>query len=317
MVKFHSRQIIRLILLFVVVVCGSFGRSLVRAQSAAPGRGAAVLNGESRGGNGPRFLPLSEIDGVIELGAGIYRITDPRPLARVADLLQRKFGVPISYEEEVLQYSGDMVPASELPGNRELATRFPAWKGPLVPRLGTVELSIPPSVILKQIADPTEFIHQAIDSHQMNRNVGGFKLVKVGSDGFSIVMDKVADNSGKISAVIPALDIPVSFPEKERSLGETIGLISQAVKAAGKQPFGVGGPGSESFFERTMVKIGAQNETARNVLARALRIPGSPVLSWDLSTLPGGISILAVRTVSVEAIDSTGRPVLQPVIAAR
>jgi hypothetical protein len=275
-------------------------------RSAVGGAGGGTsLSGGTRGAPVPP-IPVSQIDGVRELGAGIYRIFDPRPLARVVELIQRKFGVPVSYEEEVLQYSGDVVYAADLPGNRELAARFPKWKGPLVPRMGSVDLSIPTGEYLKKITDPTVYIQEAIDSHEQNNNDGRFKVINLGSYGFSVVMDQMADKSGQIKTVEPVLDTLVSFPEKERTLGETIGLVSRAVAASGKTQFGGGGPGSEDFFERTHVKIGAQNEPARLVIARALRIPGHEQLSWTLSTLPGGISFLTVRQVHIEVSDNVG-----------
>jgi TonB family protein len=209
-----------------------------------------------------------------------------------------------------------MGPASELPGNRELAAKYPAWKGPLVPRLGNVDVTLPQREILKQITDPTTYIQQAIGSHERNGNVGGFKVVNLGPYGFSIVMDRVTDPSGQMKQVEPVLDTLVTFPEADRTLGETILLLSQAAAAAGKIPFGVGGPGSESFFERTHVQIGATKEPARTVLAKALRSLGYVSYSWNLNTLPGGISILTVRQVSVEVIDARGNVGLQPLTLA-
>src|SRR6187200_1132431 len=75
------------------------------------GGGAVPSNGVGRRA-GVDVFPLSTLvplDGLTELGSGIYRITDPRPMEGIAMLIQRKFGISVSYEEEVLQYSGDMV----------------------------------------------------------------------------------------------------------------------------------------------------------------------------------------------------------------
>jgi hypothetical protein len=268
-------------------------------------------------------MPLPAIDGVSEIGSGIYRITDPRPLARVADLLQMKFGVPISYEEEILQHSGDMVFASELPANKEAAAKNPEWRGPLVPRLGTLDLSIPSLAVLRQIANPTEFIQQAFDSRRSNKNTGNFKVVNLGEYGVSIVMDGLADSSGQMKSVVPALDTLVSFPEMDRSIVETIALISKAVESQNGKGFGFGGPGGVSYFESTRAKIGANNEPARNVLARALKSPGQPRMSWTLSsisiagnpargTIPISGTILIPRNCDVEVTDSTGNQKLQP-----
>jgi len=285
-------------------------------SQSAIGGGAGGSTSGNRGVAGnrgvtPRALTVPKVGGADEIGSGIFRITDSRPLDRVAELLERKFGVPVSYEEELLQYSGDMVFAADLPGNRATVAKFPEWKGPLVPRLGVVELTVPPREILEKISDPTKYIQEAIDSHQGNHNPGGFKVLNLGAYGFSIVMNAVADKLGQFKPLEAPLDVLVSFPEKDRSLGETLELVSKAVAAAGRTPFGIGTPGSESYFETTQVRIGAQNEPARNVIAKALRAPGQNMRSWNLHTLPGGFFILGVRAVEVEVVDEIGNTKLK------
>jgi hypothetical protein len=322
---FQRIVLFSLLVLPFSVVAGTFE---INAQGGAGG-GATPTDGRNRAGGssntppqfgyrigtGPRLLPLRNIDGVTMIGAGMYRITDPRPLARVAELLQQKFGVPISYEEEELRYAGDLISASELPQNRELVAKNPSWKGPIGPKNGTIELSLPIDAIIRQIGDPSEFINQAIQSHQQQKNVGSFKLVKLADHGYSIVMDRVANQSGKIEDCNPPLDTLVSFPEKYRSLRETLGVIADELAAAGKKKIGMGGPFEGDFLESTYVTIGANNETARSVMARALRRAGQPLQSWTLSVLSGAGSIVAFRTVYIEAVDFRGQSGLQEVLA--
>jgi hypothetical protein len=257
---------------------------------------------------------LVPVDGLTELGAGIYRITDPRPMEQLTFLVQRKFGISVSYEEDMLQFSGDMVYASELPGNQAAAAEAPGWRGPLVPRLGTLEVSLPSASLIKQIADPTSSIVDAIASHQSSKNVGRFKLLNLGEYGFSVVMSQVADATGKMVDIVPALDTLVTFPKMNRSLGETLTLISRAVVAGGKRGFGFEPPGYTSYFDSTHVEVGADNEPARIVLARALKAPGQPRYSWRLSTMPlmNGGHLALVKT-GIEVVDSKGN-VLQQVM---
>jgi hypothetical protein len=248
------------------------------------------------------------VDGLTELGSGIYRITDPRPMEGIALLIQRKFGVSVSYEEEVLQYSGDMVYAAELPGNQAAAAKAPGWKGPLVPRLGTVEVTLPPENQTHQIADPTPYIEDAIRSHVSNKNSGRFKIINLGEYGYSIAMNQLADSSGNIVEVVPALDTRISFPRMSRSLGETLTIISKSIAAAGRQGFGFGPPGgSGRRYDDIHVEIGADNEPARNVLARTLRIPGQQKRAWHLSAMPSMGQDLSEVVTGVEVIDSKGR----------
>src|SRR5947207_6655685 len=87
----------KLLIFFLLnlTICLASAKHQLGAQSprTAIGGGAASTSGGSRGIVPPR--PVPEIDGVREIGAGVFRITDARPLARVAELLQRKFGVPV------------------------------------------------------------------------------------------------------------------------------------------------------------------------------------------------------------------------------
>ncbi|HEX5000422.1 MAG TPA: hypothetical protein VFY29_19520 [Terriglobia bacterium] len=159
-------------------------------------------------------------------------------------------------------------------------------------------------------------MEEAIASHERNSNAGRFKVVDLGAHGFSIVMNALADKTGKIKPVKPALDTLVSFTEKDRTLGETLELISQAVAEAGATPFHIGGPGSEDFLERTRIKMGAQNEPGRTILAKALRLSGDNLWAWTLSTLPDGLRVLALRPVEIE-VDDAGHVGLQRMTAPR
>jgi hypothetical protein len=114
--------------------------------------------------------------------------------------------------------------------------------------------------------------------------------------------------------IVPALDTLITFPKMNRSLGETLTLISRAIVAGGKRGFGFETPGYTSYFDSTHVEVGADNEPARIVLARALKAPGQPRYSWHLSTMPlmNGGHLALVKT-GFEVVDSKGN-VLQQVV---
>ena len=55
------------------------------------------------------------------------------------------------------------------------------------------------------------------------------------------------------------------------------------------------------------VRMGANNEVAREVLARAMRIPGGMKLSWVLSCMPDlQAYILGLRAAQAEVTTGTG-----------
>src|SRR5205809_7803047 len=87
------------------------------------------INGQSRRGAPPSaeriepplpLRPLQPIDGAIIDGEGRFSVTDPRPLARAAELLERKLGVRRSYEELLWTSTGDIMAAADVREIREL-----------------------------------------------------------------------------------------------------------------------------------------------------------------------------------------------------
>jgi hypothetical protein len=220
-----------------------------------------------------RVIP--EIDGVVLRQDGVFDVTDPRPLQQAAELLQRKLGVPISYEDPVWASSRDTVQASKLPGNQELLARHPNWKGNLVPRGGRVTVVVPTTPQVKE-SNPAYVIEAVLSTDDARGNSGQFTLVRFGENEFSIVPTKAEDKAGRLVNQVSPLDLKISFPDDERSLPATVDLISQAIRV---RPIRFDNS-SEAYSRAPRIRVGAENETAREVLARALRIPGGTKFSF-------------------------------------
>ncbi len=253
--------------------------------------------GSTKIGDTPNLTPaaIPPIDGVSLVRDGVYRITDPRPLEQATRLLERKLGVPIWYEDPVWSFNGDLVHAADLPANRELATRYPDWRGPLVPRGGTFDVILPTAPATLRAANPVDLLETAIASHMSFRNPGEFKVLQFGNNEFSIVGARAANKDGQIVEQVPPLDRRVSFPEAERTLADTLNLISSAINVKLMVEF-AGGP-----KKSRRVLIGANNEVAREVVARTMRMPGGTKASWTLSYMPDlHAYLLGARPVEVE-----------------
>jgi len=297
----------------MIVVLGLVLTGLAISMATPPSLPQTTVGAGTRG-NGPRggipMRPLPAIDGVTERGAGIYRIEESRPVHAAAYLLERKFRVPISYEEEDPVFAGDQVFAAELPGNSVSAAGYPEWKGPRVPRNQSFDLTLPFGLALRQIGDPTLFILEALESHKRNRNVGEFKLVPVGDYGFSIVMEKLADKSGTLQLANPPLDTRVSFPARDRTVLETINLIASLTKAGSTE----GPSGPPQGFTSPHGTTSANDEVARDVLARILKIPGYPKYSWSRTTITGFGAFLLFSPVRVERVLDDGSSVPEDLV---
>jgi hypothetical protein len=174
------------------------------------------------------------------------------------------------------------VQASKLPGNRELVARHPNWKGNLVPRGGTVTVVVPTTPDAKQAINPAYVIQAVISSYEARGNAGQFTVVRFGENEFSIVPTKAEDKAGRLVDQVSPLDLKISFPEDERSLPATVDLISQAIRV---RPIRFDSS-PETYSRAPRVRVGAENETARDVLARALRIPGGTKFSFHLNYMP-------------------------------
>jgi hypothetical protein len=261
-------------------------------------RGVPPPRAESgRGRDSIPAVTIPEIDGVVRRQDGVFEVTDPRPLQRAAELLERKLGVPISYEDPVWASSKDTVLASKLPGNRELLARYPNWKGNLVRRGGTVSVVVPTRSAATEVINPVYVIQGVISSYEAQGNSGQFTVVRFGENEFSIVSMKAEDKAGRLVDQVSPLDLKISFPEEERSLPATVDLIAHAI---GVRPIRFDNS-PESYSRAPRVRVGAQNETAREVLARAVRIPGGAKFSFHLNYMPDvHVHVIGLNPVRVE-----------------
>ena len=257
--------------------------ALMSAMVAAQGPPAGTSPSNVRPSQGPGLPTFAAppIDGVKVTEQGRYSVTDPRPLEIAAILLQRKLGVPISYEETAWVYAGDLVNASTLPGNEKLS-----GTGPLVPRLTKLDLTIPMTPSALATVAPETLAQQAIDSHRSYGNPGDFKVVRFGDGELSIVIDKATTKEGRLVAQNAPLDTRISFPEADRSLLDTLNLIVKGIAAKSQMQLLLGPSAPPRYFVEKKIRVGAQDEPARNVLARALRIPGNTKLSWHVTSAP-------------------------------
>ena len=265
-------------------------RSVIPGSVDRPGGGdkptTRVLRPETRS------QVLQNLEGVQSLSNELFIIADPRPLHRVADFLERKLGVPISYEEPAWASSADLVAAADLPTNRDLALQNSAWRGPLVPRGGSVTVILPSA----RSSDPGATIQAAIDDHRIHRNPGEFKLLRFGTDEFSIVAERAQDKNGKPIAPLSPLDSRISVSQEPRTLAATIDQICAALSRGGTKVIRGVVPAD---FDRLITTFGSQNEKARDTLSRFLRVSGRPKTSWRLvydATSGYSLNLLVVRT---------------------
>jgi hypothetical protein len=113
------------------------------------------------------------------------------------------------------------------------------------------------------------------------------------------VVDQVEEESGRKVKQVPPFDVRISFPTKDRTLQETLDLIYLSVSTAARVKLG----GLSDVRSPTRVQLGADNEIAREVLAKALRRPGGTRMSWSVRYDPEN-KIHLIYFLPVEAEES-------------
>lgn len=153
-------------------------------------------------------------------------------------------------------------------------------------------------------------LQEAIDDHHRRGNPGLFKLVKIGEFGYSIVGTNVRGENNEWLSVATPLDTRISFDEAMRDDFETVKLIVSQITAGTDlrmdlSTYGLWLSLGMPVPER-LIRIGTQNETARDVLARValesskLRNDGrypdmKETVRWDLLFKVGSVGAYTLK----------------------
>jgi len=225
----------------------------------------------------------------------VLSINDPRPLAEAARLLESKLGRAVSYEDVALVYSGDYARALDTDWGRKYAEQDARFKA--MNRIGSVGGSLDIRVAIDTasgtpVLPVTQILQDVIDQHKARGNPGQFQLLPIG-DAFVVVPTAKRDTNGMFIPEYSPLDSPISFPVAVRSGAETLKVICEAVTNASGRRLSEGL--APKLLFNTVVEVGADHETARDVLVRAWRglrwadgrsFPSIPKMSWHLLCAP-------------------------------
>jgi hypothetical protein len=218
----------------------------------------------------------------------------PGPLREAVKQVQWKFGVAVAYEEPAWAAPGDLMPLIDTPDIINSPVRTRMDPNLFSPTVGSVEVRLPVDLLKQSPRELTaSLLERVVSDHNARANPGRFRVVDLGNFGFSVVPVEVRDQDGTWRDAVNPLDTVISFPEFEGSTGEILDKIGKSVSAATNHELRVmldTSLGPIPIFKQTKVHLGAQNEPARNVLARVLRgmrYPDNdsvPVqkFSWDL-----------------------------------
>jgi hypothetical protein len=272
------------VLLFLITLSLG-GREFLSQGVGGPPRianeGVPSGQGSVKGATPGGVLAVARLpEGVHQVQDGQFIITDSRPLEVVAKLLSMKLGVPIAFEEAAWASDRDVMRAADAPGGQG-ATSLNNPRGPLGPRGGTVDVSIPTFQSINPTENASNTIQAALNSHRSHKNPGDFKLVRFGEGEFSIVAERAENAAGVLVNQLSPLDARISFPEAERTMSETIEVIFQSIRNSGHASVTEFASRFQGF-KNPRLRLGASNEIGRDVLAKAFRRPGGSKYSWSL-----------------------------------
>jgi|SRR5215471_6089198 len=156
----------------------------------------------------------------------VLSATDPRPLAKAAELFERRYGIPVSYEDVTYAYDGDVVDQT----NPDYRKTHPTAKA-LIPRGGAVAIRGQASAVVRTPSEASPVLQTALDDHAKAHNPGEFVLLQ-NSEGLVIVPSNSRDANGVLAPDHSPLETRISFPLLQRTALETLDLICSVVTGA-------------------------------------------------------------------------------------
>jgi hypothetical protein len=263
--------------------------------------------------------PFQLPSGIKESG-NEYTVTGQPPLAVATQLLSQKLAVPISYEDAAWAADSDLTSARIVPG-----VPIPPFALPRVPAEHTFSFTLAPLNELRK-ADAASVIQSVIDSYQRSGSPGKFKAVPYGTGEFSIVAVSAADQSGKDIVQRSPLEKRITISAKKRSRMEAIleicTIVSDDTVHLGVDASAgvVSGSGYLNYLTNNTTQAGADNEPAREVLAKVMGpLPGASPwnsrLAWILRFTPRSKeATLVLYDVQAEIVHPDGSRWLAPLV---
>jgi hypothetical protein len=224
-------------------------------------------------------------------------IEDPRPIDEALQVLQPKYGHVVTYEDPPYSYEGDLRDVTE--ANAKSPSHGVRT---LIPVGGSVNVTVPASGSDTGTLDSA--LRQLLQSHAALQRGGHFRFQE--KDGvFHVIPTEVRDRNGNWQTLVPLLDSRITLPNLPDANGAVmLNAICDAVSKASGVRVMVGLMPVNILLQHRGA-LEANNETARAVLLRALRLC-STSLSWSLLYDAGlKMYFLNIRLIDVATLSQT------------
>jgi hypothetical protein len=189
----------------------------------------------------------------------VLTVEDSRPVAAAIRALEAKYGWQINYEDPPYNDPKDLVDRTH-----------PAYRGShraIDPRGGRIEIHYFISPATGKPESSASLLEALIDDHARRGNAGQFQVKMIAG------LDSVIPAQGSI------LDTPITLADEQRTFGETLREILQALSRVTGTRF-MASSMSQPTFQR--FSFSAENEPATDVLIRLLKTRDDRQYRWHL-----------------------------------
>lgn len=252
-------------------------------------------------------------------------LDDYRPLAKTAELLERKLGVPVNYEDPLYAYSGDLSDVTDK-ANAEFRTASPARRlmAPRPSKL-TMDVSINTEKSTGRVANPIMVIQNAIAAYSTGGGAGEFSVIE-DSGSLYIAPQRIKNGKGNMESRTAVMDTVVLLqPTGTTSMEAIETLCSNLTGLVGHQ-VAIATVPTNMLINRTVDRSQKLQGSVRTILEKILNpiaqqatdkeAASYPKLAWSLLYDPGmNTHFLNIRVVMVEVPLPFGGKWLQPLLA--
>ena len=209
-------------------------------------------------------------------------VLDGRPLAKAILILEQRHGWIVTYEDARYEHESDLQDVTA-----EVRRNYAPDKPKIIaPRGGLVSFSY--DLPGRGTSSDVLAVLQTMLSVHENSGNGGIFRVEQDADVFHIVPVAVKDRTGQIVERRSILEVPITLPEAERTVFETLKAVLEVVKRASGSEVNAVNIGSIplNLFFQTRTREGFIGVPAHDVLLRTFAATGRR-LSWRLLYEPG------------------------------
>jgi hypothetical protein len=224
--------------------------------------------------------------GMQESGKEILSVNGTRPVKLAAEMLEKKYGWVITYEDPPYAHESELVDITEKV-RRDL-DKFKPGQAPKVftPKGGELALEYEIETATKKPADSVVVVQQLLDTYAIAGNPGVFRLER-DPQRLHIMVAASKNKDGVLVSRQSVLDTLITVPAQKRNGLELLDAICAAISDASGTGVVVGGAPLNRFY-RHQTESGAKNQRARDFLTNELdQITGQVKWSWQLLYDPG------------------------------